>query len=201
MVTVIVLLSAAVLIADSRLTSSLCAYLAFTAATLRLGYDPHAGAAHLAIFACIGALKIVAGPLAISLLARKYAVPRNLAPSISAPWRIAVAAGVAFAAYEIGRTPAFATLAQADAVFYAVFASVCTIVLHRNLLAHAIGLLALGSAMSLAGAVFAPGLPGSMELAGTFDAVITVLVAVLLARAVVTYDPRLDVASLRELRG
>lgn len=201
MITLIVLLSAAILIADSRLTSSLCAYVAFTAATLWLGYDPRAGAAHLTLFACVGALKIVAGPLAVSLLARKYAVPRNLAPSISAPWRIAVAACVAFAAYEIGRMPAFAAVAQAYTVLYAIFASICTIVLHRNLLAHAIGLLALGSAISLAGAVFAPGLPGSMELAGTFDAVIATLVAVLVARALVAYDPRLDVASLRELRG
>lgn len=201
MVTLVVLLSAAVLIADSRLNSSLLAYVAFTAATLWLGYDPQAGPAHLALFACIGALKIVAGPLAVWLLARKYAVPRNLAPSLSAPWRVAVAAGVAFTAYEIGRVPAFAGAAHADAVLYAIFAAISTIVLHRNLLAHAIGLLALGSAITLAGAVFAPGLPGSVELASTFDAVIATLVAVLLARALVTYDPRLDAASLRELRG
>lgn len=201
MVTLIVFLAAAALIADSRLTSSLCAYVAFTAATLWLGYDPRADAAHLALFACIGAIKTVAGPLAVLLLARKYSVPRTLAPSLSMPWRVAVAAAVALAAFEIARTPAFADVPQANAVYDAIFASICTIVLHRNLLAHAIGLLALGSAISLAGAVFAPGLPGSMELAGTFDAVIATLVAVLVARALVTYDPRLDVRSLRELRG
>lgn len=199
--TLTVLLAAAVLIADSRLSSSLIAYLAFTAATLWLGYDPHASAAHLALFATIGAIKIVAGPLAILLLARRYNIPRTLAPSLNAPWRVAIVVAVAFAGYEIGQFPAFAGVPHADIVFYAIFASIATVVLHRNLLAHVTGLLALGSAISLAGAVFAPNLPGSLELAGTFDAVIATLVAVLVARALVAYDPNLDVRSLRELRG
>lgn len=201
MVTVFVMLAAAAMIADSRLHSTIAAYVAFTGATLWLGYDPHADVAHLVLFAALGAIKVVAGPLAVLLLARRYHLPRSLAPSVNPAWRTGVALALAFGAYEIGRSPAFAGIPQAAVVLFAVFAALATIVLHRNLLAHVIGLLALGSAISLAGAIFAPGLPGSVELADTFDAVIATLVAVMIARAIVAYDPKLDVRSLRELRG
>lgn len=201
MVTLVVLLAGAALIAHSRLSASLAAYVAFTAATLWLGYDPSADAAHLALFALIGAIKIVAGPFAVVLLARRHRLPQNLVPSVNAPWRMAIVVAVAFAGYEIGGLPSFANVPHAGIVFYGVFAAIATVLLHRNLLAHVIGLLALGSAISLAGAVFAPGLPGSIELADTFDAVIATLVAVLVARALIAYDPHLDVRSLRELRG
>lgn len=201
MVTIAIGLAAAVLIVDSRLYSSLAAYIAFTAATLWLGFDPHTDTAHLALFASIGAIKIVAGPAAVLLLARRYRLRRNLAPSANAAWRAAAAIVLAVAAYGIGLAPAFAGVPHAGVVLFTLFASIATIVLHRNLLAHVVGLLALGSAVSLAGAIVAPGLPGSIELADTFDALIATLVAVLVARALVAYDPHLDVRSLRELRG
>jgi len=75
------------------------------------------------------------------------------------------------------------------------------VLLHRNLLAHVIGLLTLGSAITLAGAVFAPQLPGAIEIADTFDAVLATVVALAIARALIAYDPHLDIRSLRELRG
>jgi len=89
----------------------------------------------------------------------------------------------------------------AGVVFYAVFTSMLIVLLHRNLLAHVIGLLMLGSAITLAGAVFAPGLPGAIEIADTFDAVIATVVALSLARALIAFNPNLDVRSMRELRG
>jgi hydrogenase-4 membrane subunit HyfE len=73
--------------------------------------------------------------------------------------------------------------------------------MHRNLLAHVVGLLSLGSAITLAAAVFAPSLPGAIELAGTFDAVFATFIAIAVARAVILHDPRLDIRSLRGLRG
>jgi hydrogenase-4 membrane subunit HyfE len=75
------------------------------------------------------------------------------------------------------------------------------VIVFRNLLAHAIGLLVLGSAITLAGAVFAPSLPGAIEIADTFDAVVATIVALTIARAILAYDPHLDIRSLRELRG
>jgi hydrogenase-4 membrane subunit HyfE len=84
-------------------------------------------------------------------------------------------------------------------VLYAIFTSMMIVVRHRNLLAHAIGLL--GGAITLSGAVFAPGLPSAIEIADTFDAIIATVVALAIARALVGFDPRLDIQSLRELRG
>jgi hydrogenase-4 membrane subunit HyfE len=59
----------------------------------------------------------------------------------------------------------------------------------------------LGSAITLSGAVFAPGLPSAIEIADTFDAVVATVVALAIARALIGFDPQLDIRSLRELRG
>jgi hydrogenase-4 membrane subunit HyfE len=64
-----------------------------------------------------------------------------------------------------------------------------------------LGLLMLGSAITLSGAVFAPGLPSAIEIADTFDAVVATVVALAIARALIGFDPQLDIRSLRELRG
>ena len=80
-------------------------------------------------------------------------------------------------------------------VFDAIFTSMMTVVvLHRNLLADS-------SAIALSGAVFAPGLPSAIEIADTFDAVIAAVVALAIARALISLDPQLNIRSLRELRG
>ena len=186
---------------DSRLRSSLAAYAGLTGATLWLGFDRSASAPHLVLFAALGTLKMLAGPLAVLLLAKRYGLPRDLAPSVNVAWRIAVVLACGLLAYRIGFMPPFTGISAASAVFFAMFASIATVVLHRNLLAHVIGMLVLGSAIGLAGAVFAPGLPGSVEVADTFDALLATLVALLVARAIVAYDPHLDIRSLRNLRG
>jgi len=197
----LLIVAASALMLDSRLRSALAAYVAFTAITLTLSFPHHAAPAALALFAAVAAIKLMLGPAAILLIVRRYGVPEYLAPSFGLAWRVAFAAVAIVAGHEVGRMTAFAGVHLAAVVFTALFSSVATVVLHRNLLAHAIGLLALGSSISLAGALFAPAMPGAVELADTFDAVIATFVALGIARALIAYDPTLDVRSLRSLRG
>ena len=126
-------------------------------------------------------------------LVRRYGVSGDLAPSLGLPWRLLIVVVNLVVAHEIGKLSALRDLPSTGVVFYAVLASVTIFVLHRNLLAHVIGLLMLGSPITLAGAVFAPELPLAVELAGTFDAVIATLLALAIARALLAH-PKLDIA-------
>jgi len=201
MVIGLILLSAAMLAIDSRLRSALVAYTVFTAATLWLAFPRESTLTAVAFFAALSVVKLAIGPTALIMLVKRYKVPEDLAPSLSLPWRLLLVATTLFAAHEIRRMTAFSDIASAGVVFYALFTSMMIVVLHRNLLAHVIGLLMLGSAITLSGAVFSPGLPGAIEIADTFDAVIATVVALSIARALIAFDPRLDIRSLRELRG
>lgn len=186
---------------DSRLRSALIAYGSFTAATLWLAFPREASPTSLAFFAALALVKLVVGPVALIVLVRRYHVPDDLAPSLNLAWRLLLVVGTILAAHEIRRMTAFGDVPAAGVVFYAIFTSMLIVLLHRNLLAHVIGLLMLGSAITLAGAVFSPGLPGAIEIADTFDAVLATVVALALARALIAFDPNLDVRSLSELRG
>lgn len=186
---------------DSRLRTALIAYLTFTGATLWLAFPHVEGARGLALFALIAVVKLIVGPALILWIVRRYGVPGDLSPSFNVAWRIACAATAVAAGYAVGSMEAFRDVPLADAVFAGVFSGAAILILHRNLLAHVIGLLALGSAISLAGVVFAPKLSGAVELADTFDIVIATLVALAIARTLIAYDPNLDVRSLRNLRG
>jgi len=201
MVIGLILISAALLAIDSRLRSALIAYVSFTGATLWLAFPRESSWTALAFFSVLAIVKIVVGPVALIMLVRRYHVPEDLAPSVSLPWRLLFIAGTLLAAHEIRTMTAFSGIVAAGIVFYAILTSMLIVLLHRNLLAHVIGLLMLGSAITLAGAVFSPGLPGAIEIADTFDAVIATVVALAIARALVAFDPRLDIRSLRELRG
>src|SRR5215469_8957430 len=199
-VDVVLIASSAVLMLDARLRTAVVAYLAFTGTTLWLAFPSDGGVRAMTFFATIAAIKIAVVPLALMFIVRRYGVPEHLAPSFGAAWRIALALAAIIAGHEAGRMTGFAGVPLAGTVFTAVFASVGAIVLHRNLLAHVIGLLALGSSITLAGSVFAPGLPAAIELADTFDAVIATFVALAVARAIIAFDPNLDIRSLRSLR-
>jgi hydrogenase-4 membrane subunit HyfE len=201
MVIGLILISAALMAIDSRLRSALITYGSFTAATLWLAFPREAAPLSLAFFAALALVKLVVGPVALIMLVRRYKVPDDLAPSLNLAWRLLLVIGTILAAHEIRRMTAFSDVTAAGVVFYAIFTSMLIVLLHRNLLAHVIGLLMLGSAITLAGAVFSPGLPGAIEIADTFDAVLATVVALALARALIAFDPNLDVRSLRELRG
>ena len=201
--TLTIVLAGAVLVVGSRLRTALAAYVVFTLCILWLSH-PSGGEVTIAgtvLFAALAFVKVVVGPGAVLWLRAKYHVPDDLAPSFNLGARIAVA-GLAFVfAQYFSRAQAFSDVSSAFAVFYAVFASICVVLMHRNLLAHIVGLLGLGSAVTLAAAVFAPSLPGAIELAGTFDAVFATFIAIAVARAIILHDPRLDIRSLRGLHG
>ena len=201
MVGVVLVVSAAVLMVDSRLRTALVAYLVFTGATLWLAFPHVIGVRGFALFATIAVAKLIVGPALILWIVRRYRVPGDLSSSFNVAWRIACAVGAVSAGYAIAGMHAFRDVPLADAVFAAVFSGAAILILHRNLLAHVIGLLALGSAISLAGIVFAPTLSGAVELADTFDIVIATLLGLAIARTLIAYDPNLDVRSLRNLRG
>lgn len=201
MIDTILVLSSVALMLDARLRSALVIYLTFTGATLWLSFPREHTPYALAFFAAIAAVKMIASPLLIVWMVRRYGVPENLTASFNIAWRIVVAIAAVALGAAVAHMDAFAHVARAGAVFTALFSSTAVVVLHRNLLAHMIGLLMLGSAISLAGAVFAPGLSGATELADAFDAVISALVAFSVARSIIAFDPRLDVRSLRGLRG
>jgi hydrogenase-4 membrane subunit HyfE len=201
MVTALILLSAAALAIDPRFRSALVAYAIFTAATLYLAFPVGAALTETVFFAVLAAIKLIVGPGALIYLVRRYHVPENLGPSLGLVWRLVIVGTALVAAYEVRHMTAFAGVGSTTVVFDALFTSMLIVVLYRNLLAHTIGLLVLGSAITLAGAVFAPGLPYAIEIADTFDAVIATFVALTIARAVIAYDPRLDIRGLRDLRG
>jgi hydrogenase-4 membrane subunit HyfE len=201
MVAGVILVAAAVLVIDPRFRSAIFAYVIFTAATLWLAFPAGASSTAVVFFAALAAVKLIAGPSALIFLVRRYHVPQDLAPSPNIVVRLIIVALALAGAHQIGSMTAFAGIASTDIVFYTLFVSMLIVIVYRNLLAHAIGLLVLGSAITLAGAVFAPGLPGAIEIADTFDAVVATIVALTIARAILAYDPHLDIRSLRELRG
>jgi len=201
-VSLIIVLSSAILVISARVRTSLLAYIVLTAATLWLVYPEASHSRYgLFLFVPLAATKIVVGPAAILFLMRRNELRDNLSPAVRVATRILISLTALFLGYAVGNMPAFASLPFANIVFYSIFSSMFIVILHRSLLSHVIGLLALGSAITLAGAVFAPSLPGGIELADTFDAVIATFVAIAVARALVIHNPDLDVRSLRELRG
>ena len=201
MVAAIIALSAAVLMISERFAVSLIAYIAFSAAILLLDAPVHGSIAAIAFFAALATVKLGLGPAALVFLVRRYRMPTALAGSLGIVWRCAIAAVALGAAHLIAMIPAFAGIPNAHILCYALFTSAAIVVLHRNLLAHVIGLLTLGGSMTLAGALFSPALPGAVELADSFDVLIATLVGLTLARAILAFDPRLDIRALRSLRG
>lgn len=202
MTALLILIASGVLMVDARLRTSLGAYVVFSAATLSLIYpDAVKTPDGLMIFVVLTLIKIVAGPVLIMQLVRRAHLREYLSPAFPVSVRLAVVVLAVFLGYGVGHMVAFVGIPDANLVFYCLFASMCIVMLHRSLLAHVIGLLTLGSAISLAGAVFAPSLPGAIDLAGTFDAILATIVAISVARALARHDPKLDIRSLRELRG
>jgi hydrogenase-4 membrane subunit HyfE len=198
---IVITLAACALILTGRIKSALLAYLAFSAGALVLSFPHGAHAAGLALFGLLASAKLVAGPLVLVWLVRTHGAPEDLAPAMSVAWRVVFAVAAVAIGRAAGELSGFAHSPHAGTVFTAFFCSVAIVIVHRNLLAHVLGLLALGSAVSLAGAVFGEGLSGAIELGDTFDILLATLVALALARAIVIHNPRLDVRRMRELRG
>jgi hydrogenase-4 component E len=197
-----ILLAGALLIVAGRTLYVLAAYvvLALIASFL---IAPSALGSPLAfgIFSLTTLMKVVVAPLGIVWFLRSNPAAADLHPSLSLPRRLLLAIGIAVAAAAVARVPALAQIPLQKLIAYVVLCGVCMLVVHRNLLAHVIGLLALGAGITLAGAELAPQLPESVELGATFDALVGTFIGLALVRAFAAQNPMLDVESLRKLRG
>jgi hydrogenase-4 component E len=154
-----------------------------------------------AIFALTTLMKVIVAPLGIVWFLRENPPAADLHPSLALPQRLLLAIGIAVAAAAIAHVPALAEIPLLRLIAYVVLCGIGMLVVHRNLLAHVIGLLALGAGITLAGAELAPQLPESVELGATFDALVGTFIGLALVRAFAAQNPMLDVESLRKLRG
>lgn len=202
MVDLLMLFAGALLIVERRTPRILAAYVVL-AATASIFILPSALASPLALalFALSSLVKLVVVPVGILLFLRANPAASDLRPSIGLPARIVLVVAFASIARAAGHSAALAAIPMQGMVAYVVLCSVGMLIVHRNLLAHVMGLLALGAGITLAGATLAPSLPESVELGATFDALVATFIGLALVRAFVAENPVLDVESLRRLRG
>ncbi len=198
----VLFLSGAVLILGTRTSSVVAAYaLLATLTTAFVAPSAAHGALPLALFAASASLKLVVAPIGIMLFLRVNPLAGDLRPAISLPGRLLLVIAFAITARGVGHLTALATIPNADIAAYAILCGIGMLIVHRNLLAHLLGLLVLGTGVTLAGAIAAPTLPEAVELGATFDALVATFIGLALVRAFVTHNPLLDVESLQKLRG
>ena len=155
----------------------------------------------LALFLLAVAIKLVAAPAGIAFFLRSNAEANDLLPTVPMPLRVAIVVAFAVAADAIGRSALFAPAPYAGLIAYALLCSAGAMVVHRNLIAQVLGLLAIGAAITLSGAVLAPQFPEAIEVGESFDALVAMLIGLALVRAFIKLDPTLDVEHLRNLHG
>ena len=202
MLDLVLFVSGASLILGTRTSFVVVAYVVLAALTTAF-VAPSAEHAPLplVLFVLSGALKLIVAPIGVLLFLRANPLAENLRPSIALPGRILLVIGFALAARGASHLPALGTIANSHIVSYAILCGIGMLIVHRNLLAHLLGLLVLGTGVTLAGAILVPTLPESVELGATFDALIATFIGLALVRAVIAHNPLLDVESLRRLRG
>jgi hydrogenase-4 membrane subunit HyfE len=154
-----------------------------------------------ALFAVSLALKLILAPLGIWLFVRRNAGAVNLRPALALPARLIVVLALAFASQAVAHVPGLAAIPMAPMAAYVILCGLAVLVIQRNLLAQVIGVLVLGTGVTLAGIVTAPQLPETIELGATFDALVVTFIGLALVRAVLTHNPILDSERLRSLRG
>jgi len=198
----LIFLAGATLIVNGRTAQALIAYvvLAATASAVLLPASL-ATPTTLALFSLSTLLKVGLAPVGLRWFLRANPTADNLSPSAPAPVRIMLAILMALAARSIGQDPMLSGIPMVGTATFTVLCGVGMLMLHRNLLAHVIGLLVLGSGIELAGAMLAPGLPASFELGASFDVLVATFIGLMLVRAIAAHNPLLDVESLRSLRG
>ena len=198
----VLLIAGAVLIIDGRTPRILAAYvvLAFTVSIFIL---PSAleSPLSLTLFTMSVLLKLVVAPIGILMFLRANPPANDLLPSIPLPARFMLVIAFALISRAVGHFPSLASIPMQDLAAYVVLCSAGMLVVHRNLLAHVMGLLALGAGITFAGATLAPTLPEFVELGATFDALVATVLGLTLVRSIVAHSPILDVESLRRLRG
>jgi hydrogenase-4 membrane subunit HyfE len=155
----------------------------------------------LVFFTAAFALKLVAAPIAIWAFLNRSAAARSLRPALDLPLRLIVVLALAGASQLVPRVPGLGSIPHAGMAAYIVLCGLAMLVLHRNLLAHVIGLLVLSSGVTLAGIICAPQLPEAVELGAAFDVLVVTFIGLALVRTMMTENPLLDIESLRRLRG
>ncbi len=197
-----VLVAGAILIVSARTSYVLTAYVVLAAiASVLIEPSTHESWLAFTLFFITTLIKVIIAPLGIVFFMRGNPAASDLHPSVSMPLRLLLAIGFALVAAAFTHIPSLAGIPMQGLVAYVTLCGVGMLVVHRNLLAHVIGLLALGAGVTLAGAVLAPQLPESVELGATFDAVVGTFIGLALVRAFVVQNPMLDVEFLRRLRG
>jgi hydrogenase-4 membrane subunit HyfE len=198
----IVLVAGAILIVSARTTYVLGAYVVLAIiASILIEPSTHESTLAFGLFFITTAIKVFVAPLGIVIFLRNNPSAANLRSSVSMPLRLLLAIGFALVAAAFARIPGLAGIPMQGLVAYVALCGVGMLIVHRNLLSHVIGLLALGAGVTLAGAVLAPQLPESVELGATFDAIVGTFIGLALVRAFTVQNPMLDVEFLRRLRG
>lgn len=202
MIELLLLFAGATLLMDGRATHVLIAYVVLAATTSAIiAPVALAAPASAVLFGISALLKVVLAPLGLFFFLRANPATGNLRPSIPMPLRLVLALAFALVARGVARFPALAGLPMRDSIAFLVLCGVGMLIVHRSLVADMIGLLVLGVAVDLAGAVLAPQLPESIELSATFDALLATFLGLTLVRSMLGQNPALDVEVLRKLRG
>jgi len=198
----LMLLAGATLIVNGRTGQALIAYivLAATASAILLPASLSTPTA-VVLFSVSVILKVGLAPIGLRWFLRANPTADDLSPSMSAPVRLLLVIVMAIAAKSISQDPALAAVPMLGTAVFTLLCGIGMLMVHRNLLAHVIGLLVLGTGIELAGAMLAPGLPAAFELGATFDVLVATFIGLALVRAIATHNPLLDVDALRRLRG
>ncbi len=201
MVDAILFLAGAILLLSTRTTQMLVGY-AVLAVTIGVFVVPAALGSPLSLmlFGMSALLKIVVAPLGILAFVRANPKAGDLRPSLAAPVRLLLVVAFALVARE-AIVPTLGSAELQSVTVYVVLCGIGILIVHRNLLSHVVGLLVLGTGVTLAGAILAPTLPESVELGATFDALVATFIGLALVRAFFAHNPVLDVDALRSLRG
>jgi hypothetical protein len=197
-----VVLTGSALILSPRTLLAAAAYVMIAALATASVFPATAGSLlALALLSGSAFLKLIVAPVGIYLFVRANPATRDLRPSISLPARLVGVVAIGVAAKLVAGLAAFKTVASVDVAVFIILCALGMLVVHRNLIAHILGLLAFGAGVTLAGSAIAPGLPVSVELGASFDALVVTFIGLAIVRAFLAHNPLLDVASLRRLRG
>ena len=199
---IVLLLAGALLVVSSSTRLMLLGYMMLASTACTLSFPAVTGsAATIGLFILILIVKLGVVPAGILSFVRKNPQADDLRSSGSVPARLLLTIAFAIAARIVAHATLFASIENSGFIAFTLLCSLGTLLVHRNLLSHVLGLLALGAAVTLAGPALVPGFPATVELGVSFDALVAVFIGLALMRAFLKNTSVLDVENLRELHG
>jgi hydrogenase-4 membrane subunit HyfE len=189
----VVLLAGAALVLFGRSWAVVCAYVVLAGLATFVSLPASTSLLAGALLMLSAVLKLVIAPLGVWFFVRANPEARDLRPSVGIPLRLLAIIVFALAARHAGAIPPLGA--------YVILCALGMLVVQRSLIAHILGLLALGAGVSISASALGPGLPESIELGATFDVLVVTFIGLAIARAFIVHNPLLDVESLRRLRG